>query len=165
MGALGMTVIGISGSPRSTAGFDRMVPRDDLIKTAPELDYLVALAPLTTETRGIVGEKLLGAMKPSAFLVNVARGGVVDEPALIKALEAGQIAGAALDVFSEEPLPSTNPLWKTKNVTIFPHLGGYSQGYEDRAMPTIAGNMQKYIAGDLKRMVNIVRKPTSWGDE
>ena len=89
---------------------------------------------------------------------------MVDEPALIKALEAGTIAGAALDVFSEEPLPSTNPLWKTKNVTIFPHLGGYSQGYEDRAMPTIAGNMQKYLAGDLKAMVNIVRKPASWGD-
>ena len=162
--ALGMTVIGISGSPRQTPGFDRMIARDELIKYAPEFDYLVALAPLTAETRGIVGAKLLAAMKPSAFIVNVARGGVVDEPALIKALEAGQIAGAALDVFSEEPLPPTNPLWKTKNVTIFPHLGGYSQGYEDRAMPTLAGNMQKYIAGDLKRMVNIVRKPASWGD-
>jgi phosphoglycerate dehydrogenase-like enzyme len=162
--ALGMTVIGISGTPRPTPGFDRMIARDELIKYAPEFDYLVALAPLTPETRGIIGEKLLAAMKPSAFLVNVARGGVVDEPALIKALEAGTIAGAALDVFSEEPLPSSNPLWKTKNVTIFPHLGGYSQGYEDRAMPTIAGNMQKYIAGDLKRMVNIVRKPASWGD-
>ena len=162
--ALGMTVIGISGSPRPTPGFDRVIARNDLIKAAPDFDYLVALAPLTPETRGIVGEKLLAAMKPSAFLVNVARGGVVDEPALIKALEAGTIAGAALDVFSEEPLPSTNPLWKTKNVTIFPHLGGYSQGYEDRAMPTIAGNMQKYLAGDLKAMVNIVRKPASWGD-
>ena len=160
--ALGMTVIGISGTPRPTPGFDRMVARDDLIKVAPEFDYLVALAPLTPETRGIVGEKLLAAMKPSSYLVNVARGGVVDEPALIKALEAGTIAGAALDVFSEEPLPSTNPLWKTKNVTIFPHLGGYSQGYEDRAMPTIAGNMQKFLAGDLKTMVNIVRKPASW---
>jgi D-2-hydroxyacid dehydrogenase (NADP+) len=162
--ALGMTVIGISGTPRPTASFDRMVARTDLIKVAPEFDYLVALAPLTPETRGIIGEKLLAAMKPSAFLVNVARGGVVDEPALIKALEAGTIAGAALDVFSEEPLPPTNPLWKTKNVTIFPHLGGYSQGYEDRAMPTIEDNMRKFLAGDSKAMVNIVRKPASWGD-
>src|SRR5882757_2238683 len=159
--ALGMTVIGISGSPRPAPGFDRVVARADLMKVAPEFDYLVALAPLTPETRGIVGEKLLAAMKPSAYLVNVARGGVVDEPALIKALEAGTIAGAALDVFSEEPLPPTNPLWKTKNVTIFPHLGGYSQGYEDRAMPTIEGNMRKFLAGDLKTMVNIVRKPAS----
>jgi phosphoglycerate dehydrogenase-like enzyme len=162
--ALGMTVIGFSGSPRPAKGFDRMVARDNLIRTAPELDYLVALAPLTPETRGIVGEKLLKAMKPSAFLVNVARGGVVDEKALIAALEAGEIAGAALDVFSEEPLPPENPLWKTKNVTIFPHLGGYSQGYEDRAMPTIEGNMRKFLSGDLKTMINIVKKPASWGD-
>ena len=114
-----MTVIGISGSPRAAPGFDRMVARGDLMKVAGELDYLVVLAPLTPETRNIVGAKLLAAMKPTAYLVNVARGGVVDEPALIKALEAGQIAGAGLDVFSQEPLPPDNPLWKTKNVTIF----------------------------------------------
>jgi phosphoglycerate dehydrogenase-like enzyme len=158
----GMKVIGISGSPRQAKGFDRVVGRDDLLKVVPECDFLVALAPLTPATRGIIGEKVLAAMKPSAYLVNVARGGVVDELALMAALESGQIAGAALDVFSEEPLPSSTPLWKTKNITIFPHLGGFSVGYEDRAMPTIAGNMEKYIAGDLKRMVNIVREPASW---
>jgi D-2-hydroxyacid dehydrogenase (NADP+) len=160
--AFGMTVIGFSGSPRPAKGFDRVVARDDLLKVAPELDYLVALVPLTPQTRGIVGAKLLAAMKPTAYLVNVARGGVVDEPALIAALEAGTIAGAALDVFSEEPLLPGNSLWQTKNVTIFSHLGGYSHGYEDRAMPTIAGNMSKFLAGDLKNMVNIVRKPASW---
>jgi len=158
----GMTVIGISGSPRETSGFDRMVARADLIKVVPELDYLVTLAPLTPETRGIVNEKIFAAMKPTAYLVNVARGGVVDEPALMAALEAEKIAGAALDVFSEEPLPPDNPLWKAKNVTIFSHLGGYSHGYEDRAMPTIAGNMAKFLGGDLKSMINIVRKPASW---
>jgi len=158
----GMTVIGISGSPRETKGFDRMVKRDDLLKIAGELDYLVALAPLTPETRGIVGDKLLAAMKPTAYLVNVARGGVVDEKALIEALDAGQIAGAALDVFSHEPLPADDPIWRAKNVTIFPHLGGYSLGYEDRAMPTIAGNMAKFLGNDLKSMINIVRKPASW---
>ena len=159
-----MTVVGISGSPRAAPGFDRMVARGDLMKIVGELDYLVVLAPLMPETRNIVGAKLLAAMKPTAYLVNVARGGVVDEPALIKALEAGQIAGAGLDVFSQEPLPPDNPLWKTKNVTIFSHLGGYSQGYEDRAMPTIAGNMAKFLSNDLKNMINIVRKPASWGD-
>ena len=89
--------------------------------------------------------------------------GLVDEPALVKALESGKIAGAALDVFSEEPLPPDNPLWKTKNVQMFSHLGGYSVGYEERAMPTIAGNMEIFLAGDLKSMINIVRKPASWG--
>ncbi len=162
--ALHMTVIGISGSPRAAKGFDRMVARSDLMNVAGELDYLVALAPLTPETRNIVGEKLLAAMKPTAYLVNVARGGVVDEAALMAALENGTIAGAALDVFSQEPLPPASPLWKTKNLTIFSHLGGYSQGYEDRAMPTIAGNMAKFLANDLKNMSNIVRKPASWGD-
>ena len=83
---------------------------------------------------------------------------------MIAALEAGKIAGAGLDVFSQEPLPPENSLWKTKNVTIFSHLGGYSQGYEDRAMPTIAGNMAKFLAGDLKSMMNIVRKPASWSN-
>ena len=157
-----MTVVGISGSPRAAPGFDRMVERGDLMKVAGELDYLVVLAPLTPETRNIVGAKLLAAMKPTTYLVNVARGGVVDEPALIKALEAGQIAGAALDVTAQEPLPPDSPLWKAKNLTLFPHLGGYSQGYEDRAMPTIAGNMAKFLANDLKNMINIVRRPASW---
>ena len=160
--AFGMTVIGISGSPRPTPGFDRMVKRDDLVQVASEVDYLVALVPMSEETRHLIGEKIFKAMKPSAYLVNVARGGVVDEAALIQALESGEIAGAGLDVFSQEPLPSDSPLWKTKNLTIFPHLGGYSEGYEDRAMPTIAGNMEKYLAGDLKSMINSVRKPASW---
>jgi D-2-hydroxyacid dehydrogenase (NADP+) len=160
----GMTVVGISGSPRETKHFDRMAHRNDLTRVAGDLDFLVVLTPLSAETRNIVGEKVFAAMKPTAYLVNVARGGVVDEPALMAALEAGKIAGAGLDVFSQEPLPSDNPLWKTKNLTIFSHLGGYSQGYEDRAMPTIAGNMAKFLAGDLKSMINIVRKPASWKD-
>ena len=160
--AFGMTVIGITGSPRETPGFDRMVSRDDLVAVAPELDFLVVLIPMSPETRNIVGEQVFAAMKPSAYLVNVARGGVVDETALIAALESGKIAGAGLDVFSQEPLPSDSPLWKTKNVTIFPHLGGYSQGYEDRAFPTIEKNMRCFLNGDLKSMINIVRKPASW---
>jgi D-2-hydroxyacid dehydrogenase (NADP+) len=139
-----------------------MVKRDDLLAVAPDLDFLVVLIPMSAETGNIVGAKLFAAMKPSAFLVNMARGGVVDEVALIQALEGGEIAGAGLDVFSQEPLPPDNPLWKTKNVTIFPHLGGYSHGYEDRAMPTIEGNLRKFLAGEWKTMINIVRKPASW---
>src|SRR5262245_64852987 len=107
-----MKVIGISTGPRNANGFDRMVHRDDLAAVAAELDFLVALTPLSPETRGIVGAKVFSAMKPTAYLVNVARGGVVDESALIAALESGKIAGAALDVFAEEPLPASSPLWK-----------------------------------------------------
>ena len=162
--ALNMTVIGISSGLREVKGIDRMVARDELVKVAGEFDFLVALTPMSPETRNIIGEKVFAAMKPTAYLVNMARGGVVDEEALIKALDAGEIAGAALDVFSQEPLPPDNPLWKTKNLTIFSHLGGYSEGYETRAMPTIEGNMRKFLAGDLKTMINIVRRPASWGD-
>jgi phosphoglycerate dehydrogenase-like enzyme len=162
--ALDMTVIGFTGTPRASKGFDRMIARDKLLEIAPELDFLVVLLPLSEESRNIVGRAVFKAMKKSGYLLNLARGGVVDEPALIKALDAGEIAGAALDVFSQEPLPPENPLWKTKNVQIFSHLGGYSQGYEERAMPTIAHNMACYLDGRSKYMVNIVRKPASWGD-
>jgi D-2-hydroxyacid dehydrogenase (NADP+) len=162
--ALNMTVIGISSAPRQAKGFDRMVKRDDLVAVAADLDYLVVLTPMSPETCNIIGEKVFAAMKPTAYLINMARGGVVDEEALIEALEAGEIAGAALDVYMQEPLRSTSPLWKTKNVQMFSHLGGYSEGYELRAMPTIEGNMRKFLADDLKNMVNIVRRPASWGD-
>jgi D-2-hydroxyacid dehydrogenase (NADP+) len=160
--AFGMSTVGISSSPRPTAGFDRMTARSELARTAAELDFLVVLTPLTEETRASVGEAVFKAMKPSAYLINVARGGVVDEPALIKALDAGEIAGAALDVFSHEPLPAEDPLWAAKNVAIFGHLGGYSEGYEERAMPTIAENMRCFLGNERKRMINIVREPASW---
>jgi phosphoglycerate dehydrogenase-like enzyme len=162
--AFGMTVVGITGSPRAAKDFDRMVARIDLLKIAPELDFLVVLIPMSADTRNIINAAVFKAMKRSAYLVNVARGGVVDEDALIAALEAGEIAGAGLDVFSQEPLPSDSPLWRTKNLTIFPHLGGYSQGYEDRAMPTIAHNMACFLEGRPKDMINVVRKPASWRD-
>jgi len=160
----GMTVIGVTGSPREAKGFDRMVPRDDLLKVAPELDFLVALVPMSAETRNIVGEKVFAAMKPTAFLINVARGGVVDEATLLKALQAGEIAGAVLDVFAQEPLPPDSPLWRAKNLSIFAHLAGYSLGYEERAMPTIAHNVACFLAGNFKKMINVVRKPASWGE-
>jgi D-2-hydroxyacid dehydrogenase (NADP+) len=161
--AFGMTTVGISSGVRETKGFDRMVHRDDLAKIAPELDYLVALTPMSAQTRNIIGDKVFAAMKPTACLVNVARGGVVDEAALIRALDGGQIAGAALDVFAEEPLPADSPLWTTRNLTIFCHLGGYSHGYEDRAMPTIEHNMRCYLEGRFNDMINVVRRPASRG--
>ena len=162
--AFNMQVVGISSAPRQAKGFDHMVPRSELLKLAKELDYLVVLIPLDKNTRNIVDEKLLAAMKPSAYLINMARGGVVDEQALIEALDSGKIAGAGLDVYAKEPLPPDSPLWSAKNLICFPHQGGYSEGYEERAMPTIEGNMRKYLAGDLKSMINIVKRPASWSD-
>jgi D-2-hydroxyacid dehydrogenase (NADP+) len=101
---------------------------------------------------------VFAAMKPSSYLVNLARGGIVDEDALIRALESGQIAGAALDVFQDEPLPADHPLWTTKNVIITPHLGGFCDVYAERALPTIEHNMDCFLRGDVDGMVNLVRK-------
>ena len=163
--ALGMRVIGVRRTPgRAVGAVDDVHAPTALPALLPRCEWVVLACPLTPETERLMNAGSLARLPRGARLINVARGGVVDEPALIEALEAGTIAGAALDVFAQEPLPSDSPLWKTKNLTLFPHLGGYSLGYEDRAMPTIEDNMRKYFAGDLKNMINIVRKPASWGD-
>src|SRR5690606_2726951 len=102
----GMRVIGISSAARPLANFDRMFARDQLLSAVTELDYLVLLTPYSAQTHHLVDANVLAHMKRSAFLINVARGGVLDEVALVTALRAGIIRGAALDVFSEEPLPA-----------------------------------------------------------
>ena len=156
--ALGMTVIGITSTPRSVAGFDRMVPREELLDVVGELDHLVLLIPYASETHGIVGVAVLERMRRSAFLINVARGGIVDQPALIEALQTGQIAGAALDVFAEEPLPQGHPLWTMPNVLITPHMAGFHAGYPDEALPIVVENIRHFLAGDVDGMINVVRK-------
>jgi phosphoglycerate dehydrogenase-like enzyme len=95
-------------------------------------------------------------MKPSACLINIARGGVVDEPALIAALRAGKIAGAGLDVFAEAPLPATSPLWDMENVFITPFIGGLSDRYEDDVMEIIKPNLRRFLAGRYDEMINRV---------
>jgi D-2-hydroxyacid dehydrogenase (NADP+) len=156
--ALGMTVVGFTSTKRDLPGFDRMHLRSELIAVAKELDYLVLLVPYSEETRHSIDARVFAAMKPTSYLVNLARGGIVDEDALMRALEGGQIAGAALDVFQEEPLPAEHPLWTTKNVIITPHLGGFCDVYAERALPTIEHNMDCFLRGDIDGMVNVVRK-------
>ncbi|MEP6751309.1 MAG: D-2-hydroxyacid dehydrogenase [Candidatus Dormiibacterota bacterium] len=155
--ALGMTVIGITSGPRTVAGFDEMVARDDLLEVVGRLDHLVLLTPHSPQTHGIVGRAVLERMKRSAFLINVARGGVVDQPAMVEALEAGGIAGAALDVFAEEPLPEGHPLWKLPNVLITPHMAGFHAGYPREALPVVIENIRHFLAGDVAGMTNVVR--------
>ncbi|HEY2595972.1 MAG TPA: D-2-hydroxyacid dehydrogenase [Chloroflexota bacterium] len=156
--ALGMRVVGISHAQREVAGFDRMWPREQLVDAVAELDYLVLLTPYTAETHGIVNASVLDAMKPSSYLINVARGGVVDEPALIAALRDGGIAGAALDVFAEEPLPAGHPFWTMPNVLMTPHTGGFHTGYVDDALPIVEANIRRFAAGDVAGMTNVVRR-------
>jgi phosphoglycerate dehydrogenase-like enzyme len=105
----------------------------------------------------MIDAKVFAAMKPGAYFVNLARGGVVDEDALIGALRSGRIGGAALDVFNTEPLPSDNPLWTFKNVIISTHQGGFCDTYPDLAMPILEHNVRCFLKNDLKSMMNVAR--------
>jgi D-2-hydroxyacid dehydrogenase (NADP+) len=154
--ALGMTVVGISSVKRAVAGFDRILARDELLDAVRDLDFLVVLTPYSVKTKNAIDESVFAAMKPSACIINLARGGVVDEGALVKALQQKRIAGAALDVFATEPLAADHPLWDMKNVIITAHLGGLYDRYVDDAMPTIAHNLRCFLADDMKGMINAV---------
>jgi phosphoglycerate dehydrogenase-like enzyme len=154
--AFGMRVIGVSSAPRTVAGFDRMHARDELLRIAGDFDFFVLLAPLTAATRNSIDTKVFRAMKPSSFLVNLARGGVVDEPALVEALKSGRIAGAALDVFNEEPLPADHPFWSMRNVIITTHQGGFCDVYVDYALPAVEANMRCFLSADIGGMINVV---------
>jgi D-2-hydroxyacid dehydrogenase (NADP+) len=151
-----MRVVGVSSGARPVPGFDHVYHRDELLRVAGEFDFFVLLTPLTPATRNSIDAKVFAAMKPSGFLINLARGGVVDEPALIEALQSKQIAGAALDVFNQEPLPTGHPFWAMENVLITTHQGGFCDVYIDFAMPTIEANMRCFLDGNLAGMINVV---------
>jgi phosphoglycerate dehydrogenase-like enzyme len=124
---------------------ERIYPGEALATMAKDCDYLVLTVPLTEKTRHMVNERVLNAMKSNAVLVNIARGEVVDEKALITALSQQKIRGAALDVFEEEPLPTTSPLWQMDNVIISPHVSGNSASYNEKVADLFEVNLQRYI--------------------
>lgn len=149
--AFGMRV---AGSRRSFAegraadpDLDQSYPPDRLHEMLSMCDYVVLAVPLTPETERMIGEAELRAMKPTTYLVNIARGRVIDEAALIKALREGWIAGAGLDVAETEPLPSHSPLYGMPNVILTPHIAGVSVYYEQRLAQLFADNLQRYRAG------------------
>ena len=156
--ALGMSVAGISSRQRAIADFDRMFAQDELVSAVREIDYLVVLTPYSPATRHMVDAAVLSAMKPTSYLINLARGGVIDERALIAALRQGQIAGAALDVFNQEPLPKDHPLWEMEKVIVMPHLAGFFEGYSDRALAVVEENIRRFMAGDTTKMINVVTR-------
>jgi phosphoglycerate dehydrogenase-like enzyme len=124
---------------------DRIYPPQALPSMAAECDFLVVSAPLTPETRGMVGRKVLSAMKPTAFLVDISRGGVVDHGALVEALSEKRIAGAFLDVYPVEPLPENSPLWDMPNILLTPHIAGASGEYMQRAADLFSENLRRYL--------------------
>ncbi|MBN1955806.1 MAG: D-2-hydroxyacid dehydrogenase [Anaerolineae bacterium] len=158
--AFDMRVIGLRKHPRPTAWADAVLPASRLHDLLAQSDFVVVTTPLTRETQGMIGRSELAAMKPDGWLINVARGGVVDEAALIAALRGGEIGGACLDVFAEEPLPMYSPLWDMPNVIITPHNSWSSPQLERRAVDLFLENLQRYVGGES--LLNIVNKQAGY---
>ncbi|MFC2009866.1 D-2-hydroxyacid dehydrogenase [Chloroflexota bacterium] len=153
---LGMTVYSSTKLDENVSGVDRVYAPDDLHKMLPECDYVVLTVPQTPETIGLIGETALKRMKPEAYLINVARGGVVQEDVLIRALKEGWIAGAALDVFEKEPLPPDSELWRLPNVIISPHIAGILENHMTAATGLFCDNLKRFIQGE--QLINIFNK-------
>ncbi|MEX2246787.1 MAG: D-2-hydroxyacid dehydrogenase [Dehalococcoidia bacterium] len=139
--------------PSSGGHADELLPPRELPRLLGESDYVVLCVPLTPETRGLIGEAELRAMRPTAVLVNIARGPVAVEADLIRALREGWIAGAALDVFEKEPLAEDSPLWDMENVIVSPHISGGTEIYNQRAVEIFVENLRRYLAGEPQRNV------------
>ena len=125
----------------------RLYPPQALASMARECDFLVVTTPLTDDTHHLVSAAVLKAMKKTAVLINVARGAVVDEAALIETLQVRRIGGAALDVFEQEPLPPESPLWKLDNVIVAPHIAGSFSTYDEKGALLFAENLERYLDG------------------
>jgi phosphoglycerate dehydrogenase-like enzyme len=125
----------------------RLYPPQAIRSMFRECDFVVITVPLTSETRKLIGAEELAALKTNAYLIDISRGGIIDQTALLSALKDNRIAGAALDVFSEEPLPSDHPLWKLPNVIITPHISGITPYYDQRALALFTENLQRYLEG------------------
>ncbi len=147
--AFDMKVIATKRDPsRGTGVADKVVGEDDLLGVLPEADFVALTCPLTSKTENLIDARALAAMKPSAYLVNVARGKVVNESALIEALRDKRIAGAALDCVWEEPLPASSDLWSVPNVLITPHTAGETCRYEDNVLDLLMENIGRLWRGE-----------------
>ncbi len=157
---LGMRVIGLrrsGGSEGLPQGLvDAVYGPEGLVELLSQSDFVLVALPLTRETRGLLGERELRAMKSSAYLINVARGRIVDESALARALREGWIAGGAFDVFAQEPLPPDSEIWDLPNLIVTPHIAGGTLPYLDRAAELFRENLGRYLAG--RPLVNVLDK-------
>ena len=155
--AFGMTVYGIDIAKREVDSVDHFHDPSGLLQVMPKVDYFIIVVPYTPETEHMINEKVLSAMKSTAYLINLGRGKVVDEEALIEALEHQKIAGAALDTFWTEPLPQGHPLWKLKNVIITPHVAGMSDNYVEQVFGIFGENLRRFLQGERKNLINFVK--------
>jgi phosphoglycerate dehydrogenase-like enzyme len=145
----GMRIAVMRRSPGNSApDIDLLVGPDGLPELLEQSDYLVVTLPLSEKTRGLLGREEFRRMKRSAYLINIARGSVVRQEELIEALRTGEIAGAALDVFEQEPLPQDSPLWEMENVIVTPHSSGGFQGFWSATVDLFLDNLRRFLAGE-----------------
>jgi phosphoglycerate dehydrogenase-like enzyme len=157
--AFGMKVLALRKRPEQSAGdplVDEIFPRARILEMLAQADYIAAAAPLTSETKGMIGEEELGVLKPTAVVMNVGRGPVINEAALVRALAEKRIGGAALDVFDREPLPDGHPFYTLENVLLSPHCADHTPDWLERAMHFFLANFARFERGE--DLDNIVEK-------
>lgn len=156
--AFGMRVVGTKRTPEPVPHVDLVLPPDRIGDLLQEADYVVALLPLTPETKGRMGEREFRSMKPTAVFINVSRGPVVQEAALVQALRERWIAGAGLDVFEVEPLPADSPLYDFPQVIITPHVSGITPQFFERIAAIFSQNLRRYVGGEpLANVIDVAR--------
>jgi phosphoglycerate dehydrogenase-like enzyme len=151
---LGLEVLAVTRSGKPSRGADAVYPASRIDRVLPKADFVIVTTPLTPETRGLISRERLNLLKPQAGLVNIGRSPIVDYEALREKLDKGEISGAVLDVFDQEPLPPDSPWWTTRNVVIMPHISCDDPRYIDQLFDTWFTNLERFLAG--KRLKNIV---------
>jgi phosphoglycerate dehydrogenase-like enzyme len=156
--AFGMTVFGIDAVKMKVDVVDYFYGPEDLLRVVREVDYFIIVVPNIPQTRKMINAEVLASMKPTAFLINLGRGEVVDEEALIRLLETGRIAGAGLDTFWAEPLPEDHPFWRMKNVIMTPHVGGMCEICVDQVLGVFEGNLRRFLKGERTNLINFIQR-------
>jgi D-2-hydroxyacid dehydrogenase (NADP+) len=155
--AFDLRILGVKRTPTSKPGAaDEVYSHDRLRELLPQADFVALTCPLTPATENLIDAEALAAMKPGAYLINMARGRVVDEPALLAALQKGQIAGAGLDCFWDEPLPADSPFWDLPNVLITPHTAGETRRYEENVIDILLENLERLWRGEAELRNQVV---------
>lgn len=154
--AFHMRVLGLRRSDRPADNFDQFFQRDQLHDMLAQCDFVVVTAPLTPQTRGMIDAEALATMKSSAFIICFSRGGIIDDSALLAALQDGRIAGAGLDAHGQEPLPADSPFWSHPNTIVTPHNGATTEATRERGFAIFLDNLRRYVAGrdDLANRVD-----------
>ena len=160
--AFGVTVTGVSDGRSEAPGFARVHRRSEMAAAVSSADFMIVLVPYSASTHHIVNDAIIAAMHPDAILINLSRGGCVDEEALKKHVEVGTIRAAALDVFEQEPLPQDSALWDAPGITITPHIGGISDNYREQVLPVVINNLNAWsMSGGTALPDRVVRKQAS----